>query len=195
MLDPAPSSEIFDAIFTVGGLLTALFSFLVVAGWNPVRCTLFLIMAFLPTSLLYVMLRAPFVAILQVLVYAGAIMMLFTFVVMMVNPRPEEGELGHLPGAAANRAQRVHWKVLLPLAAAGVPLVALVRSAANNLPPGTVPSEGFGELSSISRLLFERPMDNPLTVSFELISFLVLVGIIAAVNFSRRDASQGKGSH
>lgn len=184
-----------DGIFTVSALLMALFSFLVVVGWNPVRCTLFLIFTFLPTSLVYVMLRAPFVGILQVLVYAGAIMMLFTFVVMMVNPRPEEGELGQLAGSAIVKRTWVHWNVLVPLVIAGVPLIALVRSAADALTAQPEHSEHFGELSSISRMIFEKPMDNPLTVSFELISFLVLVGIIAAVNFSRRDTTVKKGTH
>lgn len=183
-----------DGLFTVSAALMAVFSLLVVLAWNPVRCTLFLIAAFLPTSLVYVMLRAPFVGILQVLVYAGAIMMLFTFVVMMVNPKPEEGELGQLPGAEAKTPRRLQWNVFVPLAAAGVALIALVRSAADSLTAEAAHPAEFGELSSISRMIFDKPMDNPLTVSFELISFLVLVGVIAAVNFSRRDASMKKGS-
>ena len=183
-----------NGLFTASAYLIVLFSFLVVVARNPVRSTLFLITAFLPTSLVYVMLSAPFVGILQVLVYAGAIMMLFTFVVMMVNPRPEEGELGHLRGAENEPSSRLHLNVLGALAVAGVPLIVLVRSAVEDLPPGPSHPANFGELSSISKLLFSNPMDNPLTVSFELISFLVLVGIIAAINFSRRECPHTKGT-
>ena len=114
--------------------------------------------------------------------------------VMMVNPRPEEGELGHLRGADPVGTRIVHWNVLGALAVAGVVLVTLVRSAAESLPVGPEHAADFGELSSISRMIFENPMENPLTVSFELISFLVLVGIIAAINFSRRDPSHKKGT-
>ena len=183
-----------NGLFTASAIAIVLFSLLVVLARNPVRSTLLLIMSFLPTSLVYVMLKAPFIGILQVLVYAGAIMMLFTFVVMMVNPRPEEGELGHLPGADPPNTRRIELNVLGGLAIAGIPLVMLVRSAAASLPLGPEHPSDFGELSSISKLIFENPMDNPLTVSFELISFLVLVGIIAAINFSRRDPSQKKGT-
>lgn len=181
-------------LFSVSAALIVVFSLLVVLARNPVRSTLLLIMSFLPTSLIYVMCRAPFVGILQVLVYAGAIMMLFTFVVMMVNPRPEEGELGHLPGADPVGTRRIELNVLGGLAIAGIPLIVMVRKAAADLSPGPEHPADFGELSSISKLLFENPMENPLTVSFELISFLILVGIIAAINFSRRDPSQKKGT-
>lgn len=183
-----------NGLFSASALLIVVFSLMVVLARNPVRSTLLLIMSFLPTSLVYVMLKAPFVGILQVLVYAGAIMMLFTFVVMMVNPRPDEGELGHLRGADPPGTRIVHWNVLGALAVAGVVLVTLVRKAAEGLPVGAEHASDFGELSSISRMIFENPMENPLTVSFELISFLVLVGIIAAINFSRRDPSQKKGT-
>jgi len=183
-----------NGLFSASATLIVLFSLLVVLARNPVRSTLLLIMSFLPTSLIYVMLKAPFVGILQILVYAGAIMMLFTFVVMMVNPRPEENELGHLPGADPAGTRRIELNVLGGLAIAGIPLIIMVRSAAANLPLGPEHPSEFGELSSISKLIFENPMENPLTVSFELISFLVLVGIIAAINFSRRDPSHKKGT-
>ena len=183
-----------NGLFTASAVLILVFSFLVVVARNPVRATLFLITAFLPTSLVYVMMNAPFVGILQILVYAGAIMMLFTFVVMMVNPRPDEGELGQMSGAATKTG--IQLNVLGALAVAAVPLIMLVRSAAQELTAGEAPKhpEEFGELSSISRLIFADPMNNPLTVSFELISFLVLVGIIAALNFSRRDPSHKTGT-
>jgi NADH-quinone oxidoreductase subunit J len=183
-----------NGLFSASATLIVVFSLMVVLARNPVRSTLLLIMSFLPTSLIYVMLKAPFVGILQILVYAGAIMMLFTFVVMMVNPRPEEGELGHLPGADPAGTRRIELNVLGGLAIAGIPLIIMVRSAAANLPLGPEHPSDFGELSSISKMIFENPMENPLTVSFELISFLVLVGIIAAINFSRRDPSQKKGT-
>ena len=183
-----------DGLFTASAVLIVMFSFLVVVARNPVRSTLFLITAFLPTSFVYVMMNAPFVGILQILVYAGAIMMLFTFVVMMVNPRPEEGELGQLRGSEEQPRSRLQLNVLGGLAIAGIPLIVLVRSAAQSLPEGPSHPENFGELSSISSLIFADPMNNPLTVSFELISFLVLVGIIAAINFSRRDRAHSKGT-
>jgi NADH:ubiquinone oxidoreductase subunit 6 (subunit J) len=69
---------------------------------------------------------------------------------------------------------------------AGALVLPLVYRAASGLEVQPVTKPGFGGLDSIAKLLFEDPANNPLTVSFELISFLILVGVIAALNFSRR---------
>ncbi len=174
----------------MAAVLILLGSLGVVLVKNPVRATLLLIVSFLPTALLYILLHAPFVGILQVLVYAGAIMMLFTFVIMMVNPSPHAGEqasaamAGTEGGFASDR--RSGFITFLVLAAVGAVLIPMVYSAASQVSADGVVREGFGDLASIGRLLFTDPANNPLTVSFELLSFLILVGIIAALNFSRR---------
>src|SRR5690606_17021061 len=97
-----------DALFALSAAAAVLLSAAVVLARNPVRSTLLLILSFLPVSLLYVLMRAGFAGILQVMVYAGAIMMLFTFVIMMINPAPGEGEVpveaGGRPGRAFRRA-------------------------------------------------------------------------------------------
>lgn len=179
-----------NAVFTLCAVLILIGSAAVVWARNPVRATLLLVGAFLPTALLYVLMHAPFVGILQVLVYAGAIMVLFTFVVMMVNPGPKDGEL-KTPDAASVRTK---LGIAALLAAGGAPLIALVRRAAAELAPSGAPAADFGELSSLSRLVFEDPTNNPLTVSFELISFLILVGIVAAINFARRSPGTSRGA-
>lgn len=146
------------------------------------RAVLLLILSFLPTALLYVMMQAPFVGILQILVYAGAIMMLFTFVVMMINPDPGAGET---PDAAKGKKWGFVWAFFLFILA--LVLIPPVYQAADSITPGLVTKPGFGSLGSLAELIFRNPGNNPFTVSFELISALILVGIIAAVNFSRRN--------
>ena len=163
-------------------------SLAVVLARNPVRSTLLLILSFLPASLLYLLLQAPFVAILQILVYGGAIMMLFTFVIMMINPAPKEGEVpGGKPSGAPVPIVRLRavLRLLLP-AAAALAFIPPVYRAAAAIPPAPVEKSGFGSLASMAELMFRNPGENPLTVSFELISFLILAGIVAAVNFNRR---------
>ena len=86
-----------DILFAISALAVVLLSLSVVLARNPVRSTLLLILSFVPVSLIYILLQAAFVGILQILVYAGAIMMLFTFVIMMINPEPNSGEI---PGAS-----------------------------------------------------------------------------------------------
>ena len=173
-----------DILFALAATGLLVLSLAVVLVKNPVRATLLLITSFLPVALLYIMMQAPFVGILQILVYGGAIMMLFTFVIMMINPAPKGGEI---PGEVAmpfRPIRMIPW--LLLLIAAGCVVIPPVYRAAKTLPSTVVGKPGFGSLASLADLLFKDPMNNPFTVSFELISFLILVGVIAALNFSRR---------
>jgi NADH-quinone oxidoreductase subunit J len=181
-----PVSPLVEITFALSAALILISSLAVVLIKNPVRATLLLIVSFLPTSLVYILLQASFVGILQILVYAGAIMMLFTFVIMMINPSPKEGESPVSPSEGAFAGLRGVGIGLLVMAGAGALLIPMVYRAASQVSVDPVSKPGFGELSSIAALLFEDPSNNPLTVSFELISFLILVGIIAALNFSRR---------
>jgi NADH-quinone oxidoreductase subunit J len=182
-----------DILFAVAAAAVVLLSLSVVLARNPVRSTLLLILSFVPVSGIYILLNAAFVGVLQVLVYAGAILMLFTFVIMMINPEPTAGEI---PGETGTKARR--WKgdlvVLLLLAASGFMLIAPVRYVAGMLAPGAPAQPGFGGIQSLSRLMFSDPAENPLTVSFELISFLILAGVIASINFSRRDRAPASSS-
>ena len=175
-----------DILFAIAAVAVVLLSLSVVLARNPVRSTLLLILSFVPVSLIYILLQAAFVGILQILVYAGAIMMLFTFVIMMINPEPNSGEI---PGATESPKSGKVGAVaaFLLLVGTGFVLIPPVHWAASHLAPVAVEKPGFGGLNSLSQLLFANPADNPLTVSFELISFLILVGIIASINFSRRD--------
>ncbi len=182
-----------DILFAISAVAVALLSLCVVLARNPVRSTLLLILSFLPISLVYVLMQASFVAILQVMVYAGAIMMLFTFVIMMINPAPHAGEIpGEEPGAEPSRKSDVLWFALLALL--GLVLIVPVRYAAVRMVAQPVTKPDFGGVQSMAQLIFTHPDHNPLTVSFELISILILVGVIAAVNFGRRQAHPTSGS-
>lgn len=75
------------AIFFVIGTITVASSLLVVAMRNPVHSALFLLLTFLCVAVLFVLVGAEFVGAVQVLVYAGGIMVLFLFVVMLINVR------------------------------------------------------------------------------------------------------------
>lgn len=180
-----------EILFALSALLILVSSLAVVLVKNPVRATLLLILSFLPTSLVYILMQASFVGILQILVYAGAIMMLFTFVIMMINPAPREGETAGSGKVAAEDHGGLRSSLigLVALLLAGAAIIPLVYKAAGQVSTAPVSKPGFGELISIADLLFRDPQNNPLTVSFELISFLILVGIIAALNFSRRKGS------
>lgn len=86
------TSQIPMLVFLVVGTLAVASSILVVAMRNPVHSALFLLLTFLCVAVLFVVKAAEFLAAVQVLVYAGGIMVLFLFVVMLINHRqlPEE---------------------------------------------------------------------------------------------------------
>jgi len=188
-----PASPLVEITFALSAAVILLSSLAVVFFPNPVRATLMLILSFLPTSLVYILLQASFVGILQILVYAGAIMMLFTFVIMMINPSPKDGDDPIGGPESAFSGLRGALVGLLLIGFAGALVIPMVYKAASEVSVQPVSKPGFGELSSIAALLFADPANNPLTVSFELISFLILVGIIAALNFSRRKAARPAG--
>ncbi len=184
-----PVSPLVEIAFGLSAGAILLASLAVVLVKNPVHATMLLIASFLPTSLVYLLLQASFVGVLQILVYAGAIMMLFTFVIMMINPSPKGGESPATGGENAHPTWTSALIGLVILGGLGVLLIPRVYHAATLVSVAPVSKPGFGDLTSIADLIFKDPSHNPLTVSFELISFLILVGIIAALNFSRRKGS------
>lgn len=89
-----------QVIFYIFAGLTILSAFFVITQNNPVRCVLFLVLAFLTSSVLWMLVHAEFLALILVLVYVGAVMTLFLFVVMMLNIDVESAgshSVRHLP--------------------------------------------------------------------------------------------------
>ena len=78
-------------LFAYFAFATVLFSLLVVTRKNPVHSALSLAVVFISLAALYIMLNAPFIAAAQVMVYAGAILILFLFVIMLLSPETESG--------------------------------------------------------------------------------------------------------
>ncbi len=157
------------ALFAVASVVSALG---VVFLRNPIKGALSLIACFFTLSCLFLLQAAELVAVLEILVYAGAIMVLFVFVIMLVEDH-DEPILGSSLGA----------RITLPLKFVGV---AVVGFAAVNLvrrsplaPPAELP-EGFGGAAAMGREFFDNYLFH-----FELTSVLLLVGIVGAVIVSK----------
>src|ERR1700730_1830305 len=115
-------------VFFVIGTIAVAASILVVWMRNPVHSALFLLLTFLCVAVLFVMKAAEFVAAVQILVYAGGIMVLFLFVVMLINVR-------HLPD---DRVLSTFWKGGLGVGLGLLLLFAtIVRPGAYHDPVGT----------------------------------------------------------
>ena len=145
-----------------------LFTMLTIASRNPVYSAIFMILSFASTAGLFVLLEAHLIAVVEVLVYAGAIMVLFLFVIMLINLRTEETE-----GPRLNP---------LMLIAAGTFLVLLGR-AINDLGPltGAEPNDLVGSPKVVAMTLFQQ-----YAVPFEAVSVLLLGAIIGIVVLSKR---------
>ena len=75
-----------NALFYISALVAVISTIMVVTRANPVHALLYLILSLFSVALIFFALGAPFVAALEVIIYAGAIMVLFVFVIMMINP-------------------------------------------------------------------------------------------------------------
>jgi NADH-quinone oxidoreductase subunit J len=156
-------------LFYIFGGLAVLSSVVMVTRRSPLASALALVVAFLSLAGLYAVLQAHLLAAIQLWVYAGAVMVLVLFVIMLLNLRHESSQpLGvgrMLIGAVVVGA--VAYKVLSVLAS--------VRAQ-----PAVV-SEDFGGVVSVAELLFSRWV-----LQFEVVSVLLLAVIVAVVVLAKR---------
>ena len=154
------------AVVALGSAVAMVFS------RNPVVAALFLVVTLFCTGGIYLTLHATFLAAIQVLVYAGAIMVLFIFVVMSVG-HPEHEELGLTKGLLS-KAMAIVAAAILFFRVAPMLKNAVVQDPA---PVG----ESFGTVTYVGKLLFSEYL-----FPFEAISLLLLVAIVGAVMITRR---------
>ena len=166
-----------ETAFYLFGAIAIGASLLVIAQRNPIYSVLLLIASFGALSGLYILLDAPFVAVIQIIVYAGAIMVLFLFVVMLLNAPHEDTEYD----------ERVH-----PLLRPG-PMrfgAALALGLAAEL--GWALSRGgdtgaFGDAKVDSVAAIGRSLFTDYAFPFEVTSILILVAMVGAVVLARRE--------
>jgi NADH-quinone oxidoreductase subunit J len=144
----------------------------VILSRRPVHSALGLLLVLLSLAVDYLLLGAQFIAAAQVIIYAGAIVVLFVFIIMLL------GEAGERPGtgAFAGPAGVPLVVALCALLAAG--LVALVTRP---YPAAAVPAPSFGTIQDVGRALFGRYL-----LPFETASLVLLAGMIGAVALGRR---------
>jgi NADH-quinone oxidoreductase subunit J len=153
----------FAALAVVGGLM-------MVTRKNAVHSAVYLVLTFIAIAAIYVLLGAEFLFAVQVLVYAGGIMVLFLFVIMLVNleePRRYSGGKLHL-GLSAG----------LTLILFGMLAVVFVKDAPPAMPVAA--SGGEGNLQLIGALLYRNYL-----IPFEVVSLLLLVAMIGAIVLGR----------
>lgn len=156
-------------IFYILGLEIIVTTILAMSRRHVVHAVIYLIMSFIGTALLFYLLGAPFLGALEVIIYAGAIMILFLFTVMMLKDERAEP-----PGPAS-----IHW---MPSAAMSLCLLVLILLLAFVDPENRVPMEGaMASPKAFGEFLFRRHW-----LAIEIISLLLLVALIGAFIVGRR---------
>ena len=159
----------------------------VIASRRPVHSALGLLLVLLSLAVDYLLLDAQFIAAAQVVIYAGAIVVLFVFIIMLLHAHTGEGAAaGAFAGPAGVPA------VLAMCVLLGAGLIALVGRVPGLPPPGglppspggaAVPPPAFGTVQAVGRALFGRYL-----LPFEAASLVLLAGMIGAVVLGRRVA-------
>lgn len=165
------------ALFLILALISVGAAILMVTNQNPVRSALSLVVTFLCVAVFYVTLSAQFLAAVQVIVYAGAIMVLFLFVIMLLNLGMPEAlrERGTLQPVVA-LTLGVLFMIALVISQS---LVSLTRRPA----PASV-YQDLGTVQSIGTNLFDQ--NGPWLLPFEITSILLLIAIVGAIIMAKR---------
>ena len=165
-------------VFYVLAAFTLGFGVLVITARNTVHSVLFLVANFLCVAVLYVALAAEFLAVIQVLVYAGGIVVLYLFVVMLVN-------LKAIPEARLDPRRRSRLGFVLTAALLAEVSAILVYAGSRSEPAATaaVPATpAVGNTETVGWLLYTDYL-----VPFEVASVLLLVAMIGAILLARKD--------
>jgi len=169
----------YEVHFYLFGLIAIASALAFVTRKSPVAAALWLVNTMASLAALYAMLEAHFISVIQVLVYAGAIMVVFLFVIMLLN-------LGHPSDLADARGR---WGKLLA-GLLGLALLAQVMAlAGTRLPEPFTPGGDYDpnvvrELGAVGSVA--QPLFNEYLLAFELTSVLLLVAIVGAVVIGRR---------
>jgi NADH-quinone oxidoreductase subunit J len=178
-----PAMEFKSVLFYIFSAVTVLAALRVITARNPVHAVLFLVLAFFNVAGLWMLLQAEFLSLVLIMVYVGAVMVLFLFVVMMLDINIERVRQGFWKQPAARRAGRRPdgggdgAGAFRPLLRPG------------NLPPHQLPAD-YSNTKELARVLYTE-----YAYPFEIASVILLVAIIAAVMLTLRRRKDNKAMH
>ncbi|MFZ9588252.1 MAG: NADH-quinone oxidoreductase subunit J [Chitinophagaceae bacterium] len=167
-----PVSEILFWFLTALALFSAL---MVVFSNNPIHSVLWLIMVFFAISGHYILMNAQFLAIVNMIVYAGAIMVLFLFVIMLMNMNTE------------SEPQKSQWMKMAAAISGGALMLVLIAALKDNVGAVSKTSgEGsIGLIKNLGQVLFTEYV-----VPFEISSILFLSAMVGAVVLGKKESSK-----
>ncbi len=162
--------------FTIAAALMLLFGAAVVLNRNPVASALSLVVSFVGLAALFISLDAYFIGIVQILVYAGAVMVLFLFIIMLMDLKAEERRKFNVPALVGGGV------VALGLAGTLVNVLGKMQSAQLTKPELALPA-GHSDVKALGTLLFTE-----YTFHLQVVGVLLLGATIGVVALSKKEA-------
>ncbi len=159
-------------LFFLFGSLAVLGALSLVLQRHPIHSALSLILVMVSLAVLYLLLGAEFIAAIQIIVYAGAIMVLFVFVIMLLNAGEEE----------RTDLSRVTRYIGLPVATALLAETGWLLYRAWPRDVGVVPDRLIGHTTAVGHMLFKEYV-----LPFELTSVVILIAILGAVVLAKKE--------
>lgn len=160
-----------DAIFYTAGAVAILATVMVITSYNMIHALIYLVISFLAIAVVFFVLGAPFIAALEVIIYAGAIVVLIIFVIMMLNLREET--------AAQERAWLTRKILIVPSI---LSLILLAEIIYIILSVGSTPFEyGVTDAKAVGMSLY-----GPYVIGVELSGILLMSGIVGAYHLGRK---------
>lgn len=169
------------ALFYSIAALLVFCAVMVVSRRNPISSAIYLVISLFLVACLYATLGADFAAAIQVLVYAGAIMVLFLFVIMLLNLDPE-----HLRGPEMHGGEIV---VLLLTIGGFLGIVIAMATAAPTLPSGIFTLDAIEKVGGNTLVVGMKLLVNYIW-AFEMASFLILLAIVASIVIAKKPKAE-----
>ena len=163
-------------VFYVFSAFMVLSALMVITVHNPVRAAFFLVLTFFASAAIWLLLEAEFLAVILIIVYVGAVMVLFLFVVMMLDVNIAELKAGFV--------KNLPLAVIVALAMFGTILFVVVGGDQFGIDKFAPPERHAADYSNISEL--GQVLYTEYVYSFEIAAVILLVGIIAAISLTLR---------
>ncbi len=171
-------------LFLIIGSITIVCALCVVFQKNPIYSAIFLIQTMVSLAVLYVLLHAQFIAAIQVMVYAGAIMVLFIFVIMLLNLSKADVE-GERDNLLFQKSSAIILGFILLVMIGVVSVKTIFQGTKGEYTPESISQIGNTQL--IGKLLFTK-----FVFPFEIASILLFVAIIGAIILAKKQIIEDK---
>lgn len=162
-----------EIIFTILALVAIVSSVVMISAYRPIDSALSFIVTLVSLAALFALVNATFLFVVQIIIYAGAILSLILFIIMFLNIKDE-----NLPDEKNKKWWLMGTSLLiLPFSYILIDLILRSDIAVNGVAP-----EGFGTIKDVGLTLFSKWV-----LPFELVSILLLVALVGAVTLSKKE--------